>query len=194
MAPGMAPGSVIGVRALQRCGWMKQDDLSAVRVSDKRLIITLSWWRCHWGLHGTTGGREVDTVQSAVRYKQRPQESHEEGLFRVSAALMDVKQHYFTASAPFPLILNISASLFEASTVKTSYANDAHQRTLLHKERMSHTCTHPLHVFVLHFVQGDISETVTQRWCPLKSSLLSSLLVFPARETSPPHRHNWMSY
>lgn len=44
-----------GVRALQRCGWMKRDDLSAAWVFDKRLIITLSWWRCHWGLGRTTG-------------------------------------------------------------------------------------------------------------------------------------------
>lgn len=44
-----------GVRALQKCGWMKRDDLSGAKDFDKRLIITLNWWRCRWGLRRTTG-------------------------------------------------------------------------------------------------------------------------------------------
>lgn len=45
------------VRLHQRCGWRQRDDLSSATAFDKRLIITLSWWRCHWGLRRTAGAQ-----------------------------------------------------------------------------------------------------------------------------------------
>lgn len=55
----------------------------------------------------------------------------------------------------------ISASLFEASTVKTSYANDV--RRLTHQRTLRYEKTHTLRAFVLHFVRRDVAEAAIAR-------------------------------
>lgn len=66
---------------------------------------------------------------------------------------------------------HISASPFEASTVKTSYANYAqclaHQRTLLYKKWNSHTHTHPCPP-LCYILLGAMALKLQRR--PLKSS------------------------